>query len=222
MLKKGVVTLTALLLLSSALLLFLMLDEQILALHRADLGERLRYLQQRERLLQQSVVADGNTLCRQQSVVQTENFFSIHFTDSQQDQQHRIICHRLTLFKTLPQQASAKGWSNFLHPDWQTGWQQSDFVHLPLNAADYAANRVLWIEGDSEWQLAQDFYGVVLVNGRLKLSGEGKIIGALIYQTALQSTENQIEFNQSVVNNVAEQYQQWLYRSDSWHDFNPL
>ncbi|SMB90159.1 Protein of unknown function [Pasteurella testudinis DSM 23072] len=224
MIKKGMVTLSALLILSSALLLFLMLDEQILAMQRANFGERLRYLQQRENLLQQSAVLDGDRLCRAQSAVQPDDllFFTIRFSDKTQDQQHKIGCRRVSLLQTLPQQAAQQGITRFLSADferWQTAW---DFAELPLAAADYTANKILWLDQAGEWQPEQDFYGVVIAKERLHLSGEGKIIGAVIYQTALLHAENQLEFSHDVVRQVAEKYRQWIYQQGSWHDFNTL
>ena len=79
--KKGIVTLWSLLILSGSLLLFLMLDDEILASQRANVAERLRYLSQREQLLQQSIGIDADALCRRQGELQQQEsrFFQVTF-----------------------------------------------------------------------------------------------------------------------------------------------
>ena len=232
--KKGIVTLWSLLILSGSLLLFLMLDDEILASQRANVAERLRYLSQREQLLQQSIGIDADALCRRQGELQQQEsrFFQVTFNlssdnssfqEGQLAQQHKINCHRLSLFKQLPQQAVQHGVTDFFAQDRSFWQQQQAFISLPLSQSDYIEQNILWLDNHTEWQVEQDFYGIVVANETLKLSGTGKIIGALVYQNQLQQAEeNQIVFDSAIVRQLAEKYQNWFYRQDSWHDFNLL
>lgn len=219
--KKGMASLWALLLLSSVLWLFLLLDAELLALQRANLGERVRYLQQREPLLARSVLPNADQLCRQTAETQAESdSFRLTFADlADNEQQHHLLCRNMSLFKYLPQQALASKIGDFLN----TETKQWAFLTLPLSAEDYRHGGVLWLAENSEWQLQQDFYGVVIAEGDLSLSGDGTLFGAVIHNGKVRlARQDQIVFRPHLLEKIAAEHQQWLYQQGSWHDFNPL
>lgn len=98
--KAGVATLWSLFVLFSALLLLLMSDDALIALQRADVGERLRYVQQREALLKQSLAANLDAVCQQAAVNQSIelNSFQYEFSlNAKTEQIHWISCHQQQL-----------------------------------------------------------------------------------------------------------------------------
>lgn len=222
--KKGMTSLWALLLLSSVLWLFLLLDTELLALQRANFGERLRYLQQREPLLARSVLANADQFCRQTAETQAErDSFRLTFADvaddKQQTQQHYLLCRKMSLFKQLPQQGLVSKIDDFLNAE-VTQWK---FLTLPLSAEDYRRGGVLWLAENGEWQLQQDFYGVVISEGDLSLSGDSTLFGAVIHNGKVRlARQDQIVFQPHLLEKIAAEYQQWHYQQGSWHDFNPL
>lgn len=219
-LKNGIAALWSLLWLSSILSLFLLFDGELLALHRANIGERLRYLQQREALLQQSLIADVDRHCQQAAIAQSAVVtFRLSFTDGKtSSQQQHWLCRKTALFTQLPQQALQSKVADFVTDPAQ--WQ---LLQLPLVAADYQQSAVLWLPNNAEWTMENDFYGVVLAQGELRLRGEGKIIGALIHDRGVDVGEhNTVVFAPQVRDRAAERYQHWQYQAGSWHDFNPL
>ncbi|MGV6988860.1 DUF2572 family protein [Testudinibacter sp. P80/BLE/0925] len=219
--KKGMASLWALLLLSSVLWLFLLVDHDVLGLQRANLGERMRYLQQREPLLARSLSPDADSACRQAAINRAESdTFRLTFAGAdKQTQRHFVLCRQLSLFKQLPQQALASKIGDFLNAE----VEQFTFLTLPLSAEDYQRGGILWLVENAEWQLQQDFYGVVITEGDLSLNGDGTLFGAVIHNGKVRlERQDQIVFTPQVIEKTAAEYQQWQYRQGSWHDFNPL
>ncbi|KGQ69745.1 hypothetical protein OA57_08855 [Chelonobacter oris] len=218
--KKGLVTLWSLLILASVLCLFLWRDGEILALQRANMGERWRYLQQREPLLTQSIMPDSDELCRQAAAGQSAvSSFRIEFVlPANASQRHYLLCRRHSLFKRLPQQALQQGVADFVqNPE---SWQP---LTLPLSKADYAQRAVLWLKTDSEWVMEADFYGIVLAEADLQIRGEGTIFGAVIHNgKVLLGERNRLVFQPHLLEKIAAEHQQWRYQAGSWHDFDPL
>ena len=103
MMKKGIVTLTALILLSGLLALILLFDEQIFAFFRVQMSQRKYYVEQ-SLALQKISQQQQTHICQNLPLNGTEKVKQVFFESSGAEDKvaYSVWCKRAELFKKSP------------------------------------------------------------------------------------------------------------------------
>lgn len=221
---RGMMTLTLLILLSSALLVFMLFDDDMLRLYTALVAQRQHYVEQSSALQQMSQRAKKNA-CTEVPLDITDNVYKVEFQleNFPDDNQHYFWCERQRLFKKEPKRATLEQeFHRYINKE-----HISLFKSL-LNATQFSQSAdkniaLYWFDSSqTEWHINGQVTAVIVAEGDLHIKGNGKITGAVITAGILSHDEQvKIAYNKNIVNQVVQQYSQWQRAEKSWYDFVP-
>lgn len=222
--KKGIMTISLLILLSSILLISMLFIDDIVRLHSVIVSQRKIYLQ-RDFILQELARNKPQSLCNNLALELKESAVKIPLQLENENDvaQHYVWCKRYALFLQAPRVGVNEGqFADFINrkniarftPRFQLPPQV-----LPKDKGSY----LYWFDkNQTEWELTGNIYAVVVAEGDLHISGKGKISGAVI--TAGHLTKDSgitLAYRRATVSEIVQSYSQWELGEKSWNDFKP-
>lgn len=220
--KRGMTTLTLLILLSSLLSVVMLFTDDILRLNSALVLQRTIYVEQNFQL-QKTSLAQKDAACDNIPLQAAENSRFVAFETKKFDDSlsHFIWCKRQALFKQSPRTAvNESQFTDFINEEHLPVFQarlSSPPAILPKDRADY----FYWFDrNQTEWELKGNLYAVIVAEGDLTITGKGRISGAVITGGRLsKGTDVQLAYRRSTVAAVIQNYSRWMQAEKSWNDF---
>lgn len=218
--KKGIVTLTALILLSGLLALILLFDEQIFAFFRSQMSQRKYYVEQS--LALQKISQQQTHICQNLPLNGTEKVKQVFFESSGAEDKvaYSVWCKRAELFKKSP----TKGINENMLRDFISSEKQADFqphfVKVDTTLITQKTPQVYWVT-QSQLEIKGNVSGILLAEGDLTLTGKGRISGAVITGGSLKLEEGvTVAYGKAVVTKLVQEYSQWRLVDKSWSDLS--
>lgn len=221
-LHRGIVTLTALILLSSALIILFLFNDELLRSYSAIRSQRSLYVKQNMQL-QQLIHQQKDTACLNVPLDLAQNTYQVELSLPQSiaDSIHYYIgCQRVGLFKKAPTKKTSEGeLDQFIYRDKIQHYSSTLLAPEKLTANNVA--KLYWINGNQTTiELDGDIYALILAEGNLIIQGKGNIRGAVVVGGTLQTEDKvRIAYNKDTVQKLVKQYSQWQLAEQSWHDF---
>ena len=219
--KKGMVTLAALILLSGLLALILLFDEQIFAFFRAQMSQRKYYVEQ-SLPLQKTSQQQQMHICQNLPLSGVEKVKQIFFESSGVEDKvaYSVWCKRAALFKKSP----TKGINENMLRDFISSEKQADFqphfVKVESVLTVQKTPQVYWIT-QSQLEIKGNVSGILLAEGDLSLTGKGRISGAVITGGSLKlEGVVTVAYGKAVVTKLVQEYSQWRLVDKSWSDLS--
>ena len=219
--KKGMVTLTALILLSGLLALILLFDEQIFVFFRSQMSQRKYYVEQ-SLALQKISQQQQTHICQNLPLNGAEKVKQVFFESSGAEDKvaYSVWCKRAELFKKSP----TKGINENMLRDLISSEKQADFqphfVKVESILTAQKTPQVYWIT-QSQLEIKGNVSGILLAEGDLTLTGKGRISGAVIIGGLLKLEENvTVAYGKAVVAKLVQEYSQWRLVDKSWSDLS--
>ena len=202
--KKGIVTLTALILLSGLLALILLFDEQIFAFFRAQMSQRKYYVEQ-SLPLQKISLHQQTHICQNLPLNGAEKVKQVFFESSgAEDKVAYSVWCRLRDFISSEKQADF----------------QPHFVKVDTTLTAQKTPQVYWIT-QSQLEIKGNVSGILLAEGNLTLTGKGRISGAVITGGSLNfEGDVTVAYGKAVVTKLVQEYSQWRLVDKSWSDLS--
>ena len=220
MMKKGMVTLTALILLSGFLALILLFDEQIFAFFRSQMSQRKYYVEQG--LALQKISQQQTHICQNLPLNGAEKVKQVFFESSGAEDKvaYSVWCKRAELFKKSP----TKGINENRLRDFISSEKQADFqphfVKVDTTLTAQKTPQVYWIT-QNQLEIKGNVSGILLAEGDLTLTGKGRISGAVITGGSLKLEEGAtVAYGKAVVTKLVQEYSQWRLVDKSWSDLS--
>ena len=220
MMKKGMVTLTALILLSGLLALILLFDEQIFAFFRSQMSQRKYYVEQG--LALQKISQQQTHICQNLPLNGAEKVKQVFFESSGAEDKvaYSVWCKRAELFKKSP----TKGINENRLRDFISSEKQADFqphfVKVDTTLTAQKTPQVYWIT-QNQLEIKGNVSGILLAEGDLTLTGKGRISGAVITGGSLKLEEGAtVAYGKAVVTKLVQEYSQWRLVDKSWSDLS--
>ena len=221
MMKKGMVTLTALILLSGFLAPILLFDEQIFAFFRSQMSQRKYYVEQ-SLALQKISQQQKTYICQNVPLNGVEKVKQIFFESNGAEDKvaYSVWCKRAELFKKSP----TKGINENMLRDFISSEKQADFQpHFVKVASILTAQKVpqvYWIT-KKQLEIKGNVRGILLAEGDLTLTGKGRISGAVITGGSLKlEGDVTVAYGKAVVAKLVQEYSQWRLVDKSWSDLS--
>ena len=219
--KKGMVTLTALILLSGLLALILLFDEQIFEFFRAQMSQRKYYVEQ-SLPLQKISQQQQTHICQNLPLNSSEKVKQVFFESSGAEDKvaYSVWCKRAELFKKSP----TKGINENMLRDFISSEKQADFqphfVKVDTTLTAQKTLQVYWIT-QSQLEIKGNVSGILLAEENLTLTGKGRISGAVITGGSLK-LEGDVTgaYGKAVVTKLVQEYSQWRLVDKSWSDLS--
>ena len=218
--KKGMVTLTALILLSGFLALILLFDEQIFAFFRSQMSQRKYYVEQG--LALQKISQQQTHICQNLPLNGAEKVKQVFFESSGAEDKvaYSVWCKRAELFKKSP----TKGINENRLRDFISSEKQADFqphfVKVDTTLTAQKTPQVYWIT-QNQLEIKGNVSGILLAEGDLTLTGKGRISGAVITGGSLKLEEGAtVAYGKAVVTKLVQEYSQWRLVDKSWSDLS--
>ena len=219
--KKGMVTLTALILLSGLLALILLFDEQIFAFFRSQMSQRKYYVEQ-SLPLQKISQQQQTHICQNLPLNGSEKVKQVFFESSGAEDKvaYSVWCKRAELFKKSP----TKGINENMLRDFISSEKQTDFqphfVKVDTTLTAQKTPQVYWIT-QSQLEIKGNVSGILLAEGDLSLTGKGRISGAVITGGSLKlEGDVTVAYGKAVVTKLVQEYSQWRLVDKSWSDLS--
>lgn len=219
--KKGMVTLTALILLSGLLALILLFDEQIFAFFRSQMSQRKYYVEQ-SLPLQKISQQQQTHICQNLPLNSSEKVKQVFFESSGAEDKvaYSIWCKRAELFKKSP----TKGINENMLRDFISSEKQVDFqphfVKVDTTLIAQKTPQVYWVT-QSQLEIKGNVSGILLAEGDLTLTGKGRISGSVITGGSLKLEEGvTVAYGKAVVTKLVQEYSQWRLVDKSWSDLS--
>ena len=219
--KKGMVTLAALILLSGLLALILLFDEQIFAFFRAQMSQRKYYVEQ-SLPLQKTSQQQQTHICQNLPLNGAEKVKQVFFESSGAEDKvaYSVWCKRAELFKKSP----TKGINENMLRDFISSEKQTDFQpHFVKVASILTAQKVpqvYWIT-QNQLEIKGNVSGILLAEENLTLTGKGRISGAVITGGSLKlEGDVTVAYGKAVVTKLVQEYSQWRLVDKSWSDLS--
>ena len=220
--KKGIVTLTALILLSGLLALILLFDEQIFAFFRSQLSQRKYYVEQSLALQKISQQQQQTHICQNLPLNGAEKVKQVFFESNGAEDKvaYSVWCKRAELFKKSP----TKGINENMLQDFISSEKQADFqphfVKVDTTLTAQKTPQVYWIT-QNQLEIKGNVSGILLAEGDLTLTGKGRISGAVITGGSLKLEEGvTVAYGKAVVAKLVQEYSQWRLVDKSWSDLS--
>ena len=220
--KKGMVTLTALILLSGLLALILLFDEQIFAFFRSQMSQRKYYVEQSLALQKISQLQQQTHICQNLPLNGAEKVKQVFFDSNGAEDKvaNSVWCKRAELFKKSP----TKGINENMLRDFISSEKQADFqphfVKVDTTLTVQKTPQVYWIT-QSQLEIKGNVSGILLAEGDLTLTGKGRISGAVITGGSLKFEEGvTVAYGKAVVTKLVQEYSQWRLVDKSWSDLS--
>lgn len=218
--KKGIVTLTALILLLGLLALILLFDEQIFAFFRSQMSQRKYYVEQG--LALQKISQQQTHICQNLPLNGAEKVKQVFFESSGAEDKvaYSVWCKRAELFKKSP----TKGINENRLRDFISSEKQADFqphfVKVDTTLTAQKTPQVYWIT-QNQLEIKGNVSGILLAEGDLTLTGKGRISGAVITGGSLKLEEGAtVAYGKAVVTKLVQEYSQWRLVDKSWSDLS--
>ena len=220
--KKGIVTLTALILLSGLLALILLFDEQIFAFFRSQMSQRKYYVEQSLALQKISQQQQQTHICQNLPLNGAEKVKQVFFESNGAEDKvaYSVWCKRAELFKKSP----TKGINENMLRDFISSEKQADFqphfVKVDTTLTAQKTPQVYWIT-QNQLEIKGNVSGILLAEGDLTLTGKGRISGAVITGGSLKLEEGvTVAYGKAVVTKLVQEYSQWRLVDKSWSDLS--
>ena len=220
--KKGMVTLTALILLSGLLALILLFDEQIFAFFRSQMSQRKYYVEQSLALQKISQLQQQTHICQNLPLNGAEKVKQVFFESNGAEDKvaYSVWCKRAELFKKSP----TKGINENMLRDFISSEKQADFqphfVKVDTTLTAQKTLQVYWIT-QNQLEVKGNVSGILLAEGDLTLTGKGRISGAVITGGSLKLEEGvTVAYGKAVVTKLVQEYSQWRLVDKSWSDLS--
>ena len=218
--KKGMVTLTALILLSGFLALILLFDEQIFAFFRSQMSQRKYYVEQG--LALQKISQQQTHICQNLPLNGAEKVKQVFFESNGAEDKvaYSVWCKRAELFKKSP----TKGINENRLRDFISSEKQADFqphfVKVDTTLTAQKTPQVYWIT-QNQLEIKGNVSGILLAERDLTLTGKGRISGAVITGGSLKLEESvTVAYGKAVVTKLVQEYSQWRLVDKSWSDLS--
>ena len=220
--KKGIVTLTALILLSGLLALILLFDEQIFAFFRSQMSQRKYYVEQSLALQKISQQQQQTHICQNLPLNGAEKVKQVFFESNGAEDKvaYSVWCKRAELFKKSP----TKGINENMLRDFISSEKQADFqphfMKVDTTLTVQKTPQVYWIT-QSQLEIKGNVSGILLAEGDLTLTGKGRISGAVITGGSLKLEDGvTVAYGKAVVTKLVQEYSQWRLVDKSWSDLS--
>ena len=218
---KGIITLTILIFISGLLTVILLLDDSHLSFFRAQQNQR-KYYVERTLQLQKITEEKKQTACldlpyNNESVKQT----SITLDGATDAIQYFLWCERMSLFKKSPTRGDNQGaLKDFIHIEKLTDFRPR-FSSPPKILNANKIPKLYWFSNSqAEVEINGIVSAVLIAEGDLKLTGKGRISGAVITNGNLTLDGVTLAYGKPVVTTLVQQYSQWQLAEKGWSDFN--
>ena len=218
--KKGIVTLTALILLSGLLALILLFDEQIFAFFRAQMSQRKYYVEQS--LALQKISQQQTHICQNLPLNGTEKVKQVFFESSGAEDKvaYSVWCKRAELFKKSPTKGINENMLRYFISSEKQADFQPHFVKVDTTLTAQKTPHVYWIT-QKQLEVKGNVSGILLAEGDLTLTGKGRISGAVITGGVLKLEEGvTVAYGKAVVTELVQEYSQWRLVDKSWSDLS--
>lgn len=198
-------------------LLMLLFNDDILRFYREASYLRMQYVKQMAILQKQSLNLDDG-ICRDIQVPVKQNNYTVSFkTDLFEDGiRHFAECRRVPLFKSsLPSKKHYRvtDLNQFIYTE-----NMSLFDEILNTHGKYQL--LFFAEDENTFELTTAIDGIILAEGKLRLTGKGKFRGAIITVGELTYEDNvKISYSKAVVEATAQQFSKWKLSKQSWSDF---
>lgn len=217
---RGSVQLWALVMLSLLAMTLFLFDEQFIARFRMYHYQQHNHIHQQQQHITYVMQQNFDQLCENQGGQQASGIttFDLRLQQDHTLANHHVIsCIQSPLFRQVLTQAIHTPVNDFLDNEKIMAYR-SQWLSLPITILSTPA--IIFIPEYAHWELTQDIYAVVVAPNGLQLSGNGRIIGALLHNGELQLDEyNAVVYSSAVVQMVQQKYQPWRYQVRSWRDF---
>ena len=222
--QKGIVTLTALILLSGMLVTFLLFQGNYLHGYLEQAVQRKDYVT-RSLILQQKSLAERGSVCRKLPLNLTEKVKQVNFelVGAEDKLNYSVWCLRAMLLKKAPTKGMNEGdYSTFI-VEANLALFRPHFSILKAPLESNAIPQIYWFDKtQSQWTINGTLSGILIAEGDLELFGKGKLSGAVITGGKLKADKNiSITYSKSTVSNLMQKYSQWQLAEKSWNDLNP-
>lgn len=220
--KKGVVTLTILILLSGLLAVMLLFDERNLSFFRSQQMQRKHYVE-RTLILQKMTLAKKQNACENLPLDNADNVRQIAVTlEGAEDAiQYSFWCRRVAIFKKSPTKGENQGALSTLIRLENLAEFQPHFVTPPNPLVENAIPQIYWFdEHQKDWAVKGKVQGILIAEGDLTLHGNGRISGAVITGGTLTLDGVTVAYGKKVIEPLVQQYSKWQFAEKSWRDFN--
>lgn len=219
--KKGIIPLSTLIFLAGLLAVILLFDDSTLHFFRAQFAQRQHYVERTLRL-QKIMLAQQNTVCQTLPLENNDNVRQISINlDSVDDSLAFFLwCQRLKVFKKLPTKGDNQGQlADFIQGENLADFQPH-FANPPNPLTANKTPRLYWFNStQTQWEINGTVQGIVIAEGDLKLTGKGRITGAVITGGALTLGEGvTVAYGKAAVTALVQQYSRWVRAEKSWYD----
>lgn len=222
--KKGIVTFTALILLSGLLTVILLFDDSTLSFFRAQQMQRKHYVESALSLQKMTFSQkQQKTACLNLPLDNADKVKQISVTleNTAEDAiQYSLWCQRIAIFKKSPTKGDNQGsLTNFIQMENLAEFRPS-FSTPPKPLLPNKSPQLYWFNNtQTEWEVNGTIQGILLAEGDLKLSGKGRISGAVITGGNLTLEGVTVAYGRKVIEPLVQQYSKWQLAEKSWSDF---
>lgn len=219
--KKGMTTLTVLIFLSGLLALILLFDDSTLSFFRAQHMQRQHYVE-RALALQKLILAQKQTACADLPLdnADTARQISITLEGAEDAIQYSLWCQRMAIFKKSPTKGDNQGLLDSFVRTENLSEFRPHFSAPPNPLTPTNVPQLYWFDKtQTEWSVNGTVSAIVIAEGDLKLSGKGRISGAVITGGTLTLDGVTIAYGKRVIDPLVRQYSKWQLVEKSWSDF---
>ena len=220
--QKGIITLTILIFISGLLTVILLLDDSHLSFFRAQQNQRKHYVE-RTLQLQKMTATKKQTACLDLSLNNDESVqqISIALEGASDAIQYFLWCERMSLFKKSPKQGDNQGALKDFVSSEKLAYFRPHFSSPPRILNANKMPKLYWFsDSQAEVEINGTVSAVLIAEGDLKLTGKGRISGAVITSGNLTLDGVTLAYGKKTVVALVQQYSQWQLAEKSWSDFN--
>ncbi|EDJ91738.1 DUF2572 family protein [Haemophilus influenzae] len=220
--QKGIITLTILIFISGLLTAFLLLDDNHLSFFRAQQNQRKHYVE-RTLQLQKMTEEKKQTACIDLPLNNNERVkqISIALEGAADAIQYFLWCERMSLFKKSPKKGDNQGALKDFVTDEKLAYFRPHFSSPPRILNANKMPKLYWFsDSQTEVEINGTVSAVLIAEGDLKLTGKGRISGAVITSGNLTLDGVTLAYGKKTVVALVQQYSQWQLAEKSWSDFN--
>lgn len=220
--QKGIITLTILIFISSLFTVILLLDDSHLSFFRAQQNQR-KYYVERTLQLQNMTEEKKQTACLDLPLNNDESVqqISIALEGASDAIQYFLWCERINLFKKSPKKGDNQGaLKDFISTE-KLAKFRPHFSSPPRILNANKMPKLYWFsDSQAEVEINGTVSAVLIAEGDLKLTGKGRISGAVITSGNLTLDGVTLAYGKKTVVALVQQYSQWQLAEKSWSDFN--
>ncbi|PRL65925.1 DUF2572 family protein [Haemophilus influenzae] len=220
--QKGIITLTILIFISSLFTVILLLDDSHLSFFRAQQNQR-KYYVERTLQLQNMTEEKKQTACLDLPLNNDESVqqISIALEGASDAIQYFLWCERINLFKKSPKKGDNQGaLKDFISTEKLAKFRPHFFSPPRILNANKTPKLYWFSDSQAEVEINGTVSAVLIAEGDLKLTGKGRISGAVITNGNLTLDGVTLAYGKKTVVTLVRQYSQWQLAEKSWSDFN--